>query len=804
MTRNVNILLLTGICLLACSCGEKKTPSEGTGVPLKVEPAEVSVVALGEKKFFSIVSETDWMARSSESWAKIANAAGTGGKEASTLTVTVDENKATEERSAVINVSNLGRESATINITQAASDGGTIVRGISTAEDLLGFAKAVNGEGSISLYLVDGVVKILKDIDASSITDWIPAGTEVSPLTYNIDGGGHVISNVNWKVDVSQYPYAGLVGYAKNVTIERLIFGSSGSRMEFTGAGSGKVYAGGIVGCGEGVKIVNLTSNVSVTFAGTSVSGGDLCFGGLAGSMDSDSTLGGSAKSQACTNNGDVTASVACREGGLVGTNSGIITNCTNYGTVTGPSEGEFGPGWLCSYNRTKASVTGNFGYGSVGTTPAMMYNSMMNYEDGYDIESNTVDWTLDAYYDWEEVETRTLHSGATYHHYRCINVPRHIRVLEVDLTDPGIELTGAVADDMIPNPNGTNSPDGYLLRERLSDVCARRRGQGQKILAGINSGFFDSRDGISRGFHVEDGEPVYINNPSVVSSMTNHSWGFTVFTDGTASCGKKAFTGKLRTGGNEYQYYSINDTTLRHASPNVAPVNLYTSRYVQTPHPTNTSLTNNLAANALYVVCEYLGDPMKVNTGYVSAKVVEVLDGRSANITPPYITESNRVGIALSGAPAIEWAGVKKDDIVELRCDIAIEGDASKPIYMLESTMYQLLDAGQDGSGAVTSTNFLNNYDPMTFPVVSQDRSKVWLVQIDGRQGWYSTGVKAYEVYRISKKLGGWWSTRLDGGGSSGMWVWDSSSASGSIVSSPCDSNGERSCLTYILIREK
>ena len=56
-------------------------------------------------------------------------------------------------------------------------------------------------------------------------------------------------------------------------------------------------------------------------------------------------------------------------------------------------------------------------------------------------------------------------------------------------------------------------------------------------MIAGVNSGFFDSYAGILRGFHVENGEPVYINNPKVVSSLSNHRWGFCVFADGTASC---------------------------------------------------------------------------------------------------------------------------------------------------------------------------------------------------------------------------------------------------------------------------
>jgi len=430
----------------------------------------------------------------------------------------------------------------------------------------------------------------------------------------------------------------------------------------------------------------------------------------------------------------------------------------------------------------------------------------MINHEAGYDLEKNTVDWTLDAYYDWEEVDTRQLHSGLTYHHYNCTNVPRHIHVLEIDLKDPGIELSSAVADEVMPNPNGNkNGNNGFNKRETLSMLCSRRRAEGDKILAGTNCCFFDSNDGISRGFHVQDGEPVYINNPTVVSNLGNHLWGFTVFTDRTASCGKKKFTGRLRTGGKEYPFYTLNDTTLRHASPTVSPVNLFTSRYVRVPHKSYPNLINDLAADVLYIICEWTGDAMGVNTGYAAAKVVDIVDGRAGSITKPYITAKNRIGIALSGDMATQLSSVKKGDTIDFKCDIAIDGDASKPIYSLDSTMYQLMTEGQDASNTPgANASLYTAYDPMTFPVVSQDRTKVWIVEVDGRQGWYSTGVKGYEIYRIAKKLGGWWVTRMDGGGSSAMWVWDAAKGGGALVNSVSDSKGERSDMTYVIIREK
>jgi exopolysaccharide biosynthesis protein len=166
-------------------------------------------------------------------------------------------------------------------------------------------------------------------------------------------------------------------------------------------------------------------------------------------------------------------------------------------------------------------------------------------------------------------------------------------------------------------------------------------------------------------------------------------------------------------------------------------------------------------------------------------------------------------VGIALSGEMAENLiAFLKVGDTVEFKCDISIDGDASKPILTLDSTMYQLMTDGQDASNTPGSSSSLYTaYDPKTWPVVSADRKKVWIVEVDGRQispTWYSLGVRGYEMYRISKKLGGAWVTVMDGGGSSAMWVWNPASGSGRIVNRPSDSKGERSCMTYLLIREK
>lgn len=683
--------------------------------------------------------------------------------------------------------------------------------GISTAEDLVDFVTAFNSGDDITGFLVDGEVKLNNDINAATITEWIPIGTNDYPLDINFNGNGKTIFNVNWTVDATQAESLGFIGCAQNITVSNLTLGSKDSRITFTGNRS-KIRAGGIVGRAQGVTITNVVNNASLEVTGTSATGNDLHLGGIAGYADGASTIGGNADEKGCLNNGNVSAAVAACVGGLAGYNAGAISHSTNKGNISCPSSGNYGPAWLCSHNSAKSKLTSNSGYGLVGGIPAMVRNAVKDNCQSYlDPESVTVDWTLDSYYDWTEVEALNLHSGATYHHYSFTNLPREMYVLEVDLTNPGIELTAALAGDMIPNPNGLEDNDhNYQLntiRERLSDVCTRRRAEGENILAGINAGFFDTHWGTLRGFHVENGEPLYINNPDCVNSLPNHKWGITVFKDGTASVGVKKFTGKMRAAGKEFDYYSVNDTILRSTHTESAvkyQANLFNSRFKKQPYSDHPELVNTLASDALYVICQWDGDPMTVNTGYARATVTEIRDGRTGSITSPQVSAANKFVIALSGKMAQEWSTFVKVGLnVELNCTITV-GGVSKPILTQVSTMYQLMADGRDVSNTPgQNASLYSVFDPMTYPVVSKDGTRVWLIQIDGRQGWYSMGVKGYEMFRIAKKLGGWWATRLDGGGSSCTWVWNGSS--GSIVGRPYDTpGGERSCMNYLLVRAK
>ena len=387
-------------------------------------------------------------------------------------------------------------------------------------------------------------------------------------------------------------------------------------------------------------------------------------------------------------------------------------------------------------------------------------------------------------------------------------NITRRMHVLEIDLTNPAIEVTTSYADDIVPNPNGNaNKNNGFNLRETLSQLCARKTAAGEDVIAGVNTGYFDSNDGISRGAHIEEGELVYMNNPAVVSSLVNHSWAFTIFKDNTASCGKKAFSGKIEVAGKEYAFFSVNDTIVRGGSASRMksyPVNLYTSRYVKYPHPERQNITNTLSAKALYLTAKYSSKNMTVNDGWFDATVTAIADGRTTALgEAPYLTDRKEVGIQVTGSTADAIAAsVKVGDNIRLMAQMDVEG-VVKPIQTQNSTMWQYVTDGENTLNTVPANHdFRTLIDPMTFVCVDKSGSRIMIAEIDGRQVGFSIGVNAEEVTEIALRLGAWNSTRFDGGGSSAMWA-KKDGVSG-LVSSPSDKKGERSCMNYMYVRKK
>lgn len=788
------------------SCGPKEEGPQP--VALEVTPKTVTLDPQGGQDNLTITSNEDWLMRADSKWIKVTTSSGKASASAVKAGFTYEANTSGADREAVITVKTLKGNTVEVKLSQAKHDGALDVRGIADADDLVAFAQAVNEGASLTPFMVDGNIVLLNDIDASSIEKWVPAGTKENPFTGNFVGNGNAIKNIKWEVDITSSPYAGIFGYAKGASVSGLTVGAAGDVITLKG-NAANLNAGGVIGYAEGGTVTGCTVYASQSYLG-SISGGNIRIGGICGYS--------SANVENCKNRGNVLCPLIARAAGFVAYNEGKVSECTNFGCILAEKSGEIGPAWACSYQKTPADFEKNVGKGHVGSYATYKdkpedadWDAYLNAvvspaKEGYDMEQVTIYNTKESYLNWKAEKTMQLSAGVKYTHYNCINTPLKINILEINLASPEVEVTTSYANDCVPNPNGNkNSNNGFKIRETLSQLCNRKRTEGNNIVAGINTGFFDSNDGISRGFHIEEGKPVYINNPAVVKNLGNHAWGITVFTDGTASVGKKGFSGKIKVEGQEFSWRSMNDTIMRHVSKDYQ-INLYDYHYKKQPHASYSNLTNPLAKNALYVIAEYTGESMGVNTGYAVAKVISISDGRSSALSsPPYITEKNQVGISLSGAQADTFKSlVSVGSTIEFRCDMTIDGETTRPIYTQNSSMFHLLKDGVNNLSSLPSNHDPASRDPKTFPVVSQDKKTLWLVQADGRQGWESCGICPDEMVVLAKKLGGYNMTNVDGGGSSTMWVYDAAAGKGSVVNSVSDSKGERSCLNYLLIKAK
>ena len=188
--KRIRLILETAFFFLAAlslceACGKEKEPLADR---FEVSPSTLTADAPGGQVAFNVISSKDWMAVVDQSWAKLLTVKGAGSEDPATVKISVSENPDAAQRTATVTVSTVGGNKKTVELIQAAGSGEPSVKGISSADDLLAFASAVNNGGAVSPYMVGGVVTLLNDIDASAIKEWIPVGTKSNPFIEAFDG----------------------------------------------------------------------------------------------------------------------------------------------------------------------------------------------------------------------------------------------------------------------------------------------------------------------------------------------------------------------------------------------------------------------------------------------------------------------------------------------------------------------------------------------------------------------------------------------------------------------------------------
>lgn len=114
----------------------------------------------------------------------------------------------------------------------------------------------------------------------------------------------------------------------------------------------------------------------------------------------------------------------------------------------------------------------------------------------------------------------------------------------------------------------------------------------------------------------------------------------------------------------------------------------------------------------------------------------------------------------------------------------------AGKPVYNAAGGNQPMLAEGK--VVAPPDSNYTKALNPHTAVGVSKDKTKVYLVTVDGRQNGYSEGMRTDEMAELMLQFGAWDAVNFDGGGSTTMVIDDSDNAKqdARVLNSPSDNS--------------
>lgn len=165
-------------------------------------------------------------------------------------------------------------------------------------------------------------IRIVQDINmggSETNRTWIPIGNETTAFSGILEGNNNKILNL-YNKNITENNQ-GLIGYAENATIQNIIIESGNIQ--------GNKCTGAILGRGKNVNIINCTNNALIKAQKGNA-------GGITGKIEENGNI------QKCLNNAEVCSTEYVNEGkdtfigGIIGDSSATITECVNYGNITG------------------------------------------------------------------------------------------------------------------------------------------------------------------------------------------------------------------------------------------------------------------------------------------------------------------------------------------------------------------------------------------------------------------------------------------------------------------------------------
>lgn len=181
-------------------------------------------------------------------------------------------------------------------------------KGISTVDDLLAFAQAVNSSADLSKWTgSDGVVALLNDLDLSNVKTWTPIGVchieypnntltmTGTPFKGHFDGRGHSLHNLDMVCTnaTAGNPWGFFGGISDGAIVENLVFANDCS---LTVSPSAQTDCGILAGIVKDATVRNVTNNAPMTYVNAKVADNNrmtMAMVGLAYSNKKDSKFEG-------------------------------------------------------------------------------------------------------------------------------------------------------------------------------------------------------------------------------------------------------------------------------------------------------------------------------------------------------------------------------------------------------------------------------------------------------------------------------------------------------------------------------
>lgn len=337
-----------------------------------------------------------------------------------------------------------------------------------------------------------------------------------------------------------------------------------------------------------------------------------------------------------------------------------------------------------------------------------------------------------------DTVSVRRVGPGMTYLRLHAPTVPWVISVLEVDLTNPYLDVEAIKARD--------HKAGGY---ETTSAMAARRTTPTRRVVGGVNAGFFGAAGAVN-GLHVGEGEIVNALSQSGYSSIA-------VSRDFGAMVGTLGVTLRATIGTTNRAINGVNATRAANQ------VVLY-NRFQGVSTGTDATGTE-LVARAL--------DPWALND---TMRVVVTQKGVGAGNTA---IPAGHVVLSGVGTGATFLGAAAVGDTIRV-AQLATPG-----IPRIDEAVSGYPHLLRDGQKTVLpNTDHHNLRHPRTAMGLNRDTTKLYLVTVDGRQT-ASAGQTNHEQQDLMLRLGMWHAQGLDGGGSTTMVV------EGAVANMPSDGPG-------------